>query len=92
MTRHAPDGPPARSDDASGNGPHSAGVTGFAARAGSAVAFWLAVALPVALVALLVAGIDRPTDVATFLLLVGANGTALVAGRGYAATDGDRSS
>ncbi|PSQ15410.1 hypothetical protein BRD00_14020 [Halobacteriales archaeon QS_8_69_26] len=76
--------------DAAGTAAPSDGVAAVAARIGAAAAFWVAVALPVALVALLAGGIERPTDVATFLLLVGVNGTALLAGHGYADHESQR--
>jgi len=75
-----------------GTDPASGGVADTATRVGVAASFWIAIALPLALVAVVATGIEHPIDVATFLLLVGANGTALVVGRGYAATDGDSSS
>ena len=52
-----------------------------------AAAFWLAVVVPLALLVLLAGGLDAPTDVTTFLVLVAVDGAALVAGRGYAAPE-----
>lgn len=54
----------------------------------SMLAFWAAIALPVAYLPLLAAGIDTLPDLATFLGLFGLHVLALLGGRPHAAADG----
>ena len=49
----------------------------------SAIAFWLAIALPALYLPLLLTGLSTPTDLLTFLGLFGLHAVALVGGRSY---------
>lgn len=49
----------------------------------SALSFWGAIALPAVYLPLLLAGIDTPDGLSTFLVLFGLHVVALVAGRRY---------
>jgi len=59
-------------------------LPGRAAASLSALAFWVAVVLPVFYLSLLVAGIETTGGLALFLGLLGLHLLALVGGRGYA--------
>jgi hypothetical protein len=48
-----------------------------------AIAFWLAIALPLLYIPFLVAGINRAVDLGLFLALLGVHVGALYAGRSY---------
>lgn len=49
----------------------------------TAIAYWLAVGLPVVYLALLVTGIESQAELGVFLGLLGAHGVALIGGRNY---------
>lgn len=60
-------------------------AAGLASGAVRVLAFWAAVLLPLVHVALLLGGLDTPTRLAAFGVLMGSNLLALVVGHQYAA-------